>query len=126
MKQARAFFDSWFEKFSTFDDFVRSLKDKTLSEFGQSAESVIQVEKWFGGIDSPANWERCVKYGVGAPAISRFTNLVEPTVDKTLRILGPSEREKKQLAKMEEERCQAEEVLAQQREAEAHLHLHPP
>ena len=44
VKQARAFFDSWFEKFSTWDDFKRSLENNQAPEFGQSAE-VEQVDK---------------------------------------------------------------------------------
>ena len=44
VKQARAFFDSWFEKFSTWDDFKRSLENNQAPEFGLSAD-VEQIDK---------------------------------------------------------------------------------
>jgi len=58
VKQARAFFDGWFDKFSTWDDFRRVLENKESPEFGNSAD-VKQVENWFGGRDCPANYEQC-------------------------------------------------------------------
>jgi len=119
VKEARAFFDSWFDKFSTLRDFRQALENKTLKEFGQSADSSRQLLFWIGGGDSENNYANLVKYGVGAPTISRFTNLTEDTVSKVLRVEGPSEREKRMLALMEEDRRQADELIAQQREAEA-------
>lgn len=119
VKQARAFFDSWLERFSTWDEFCAALKNKGCPEFGQSA-NVDQIEGWFGGIANMLDkYNQAIKYGIGAKPISKFTNLELSSVEKTLRILGPSDREKKQLAKMEEERRKADELLAEQREAEA-------
>lgn len=118
VRQARAFFDSWFEKFPTWYDFRQSLENKQLDEFGASWD-VSQIERWFGGSDTPNNWEKSIKYGVGHSIIQRFVSgLTDDAVSKTLRILGPSDREKVMLSKMEEERRQADELLAKQREAE--------
>lgn len=118
VKQARAFFDSWFEKFPTWYDFRQSLENKQLDEFGASWD-VSQIERWFGGSDTPNNWEKSIKYGVGHSIIQRFVSgLTDDAVSKTLRILGPSDREKVMLSKMEDERRKADELLAEQREAE--------
>ena len=121
VKQARAFFDSWFDKFSTWDEFRQAANNSSLPEFGKSADCAIEkVSEWLGkASDLNERYSYLVKYGVGREVISRFTSLELPAIEKTLRILGPSEREKRQLAKMEEERRQADELIAQQREAEA-------
>lgn len=121
VKQARAFFDSWFEKFSTWDDFCQAVNINGLPEFGNSADMAInKVSEWLGSAsDLNERYSYLVKYGVGREVISRFTSLELPAVQKTLLILGPSEREKRMLAKMEEERRKADELLAEQREEEA-------
>src|SRR5512143_3301058 len=50
IKRARAFFDSWLERFSTWDLFVQGVKSDPLPEFGQSADiAIIQVTGWLGG-----------------------------------------------------------------------------
>lgn len=119
VKQARAFFDSWFDKFSTWNDFTASLENNQCPEFGQSAD-IEQIGRWFGGVaEKQDRYNQAVKYGVGHTIIQRFVSgLTDDAVAKTLRILGPSEREKLMLAKMELERIQAEELLSEQREAE--------
>ncbi len=66
VKQARAFFDSWLERFSTWDEFRQVCETKDLPEFGSSA-NVDQIEGWFGGGDSENNYSNMYKYGVGAP-----------------------------------------------------------
>jgi len=117
VKQARSFFDSWFDRFPTWDDFRHALENKSIPEFGSSWDTN-QVARWLGGGDSPATYANLVKYGVGAPTISRFTNLTEDTSAKVLSANGPSEREKRMLSVIEEERRKANELIAQQREAE--------
>lgn len=120
VKQARAFFDSWFDRFPTWGDFTASLENNQCPEFGSSWSSD-QVAGWFGGaVEKQDRYNQAVKYGVGHTIIQRFVSgLSEDAVAKTLRILGPSYREKRMLVMMEEERRQAEELIAQQREAEA-------
>lgn len=119
VKQARSFFDSWLERFPTWYDFRQSLENKQLDEFGASWD-ISQIERWFGGTDTPNNWEKSIKYGVGHSIIQRFVSgLTNDAVTKTLRILGPSDRENRMLDKMAEERRQADALIAEQREAEA-------
>lgn len=120
VKQARAFFDSWFEKFSTWEDFIASLENKQCPEFGQTAD-IEQISRWFGGAaEKQDRYNQAVKYGVGHTIIQRFVSgLTDDAVSKTLRILGPSDREKLMLSKMDEERRKADEKLAEQREEEA-------
>ena len=48
VKQARAFFDSWFDRFPTLDVFLQALESRSLKEFGISWD-VCKIEKWFGG-----------------------------------------------------------------------------
>ena len=84
VKQARAFFDSWFEKFSTWSDFKQGVENNSLSEFGESA-NIEQISNWFGGANCPNNYEQCLKYGVGREVIAGFVSgLSEDAVAKTL------------------------------------------
>lgn len=120
VKQARAFFDSWFERFPTWTDFKASLENKQCPEFGSSWD-IEQIEKWFGGAaEKQDRYNQAIKYGVGHSIIQRFVSgLTNDAVTKTLRILGPSDRENRMLDKMAEERRQADALIAEQREAEA-------
>ena len=49
-KQARAFFDSWLERFTTWDDFVQGVGNNPLPEFGDDHETAIQqITNWLVG-----------------------------------------------------------------------------
>lgn len=127
MKQARAFFDSWLERFPTWADFVQAPLSGSLPEFGPSRETAIkQVTEWLGGAAEAAhNYANIVKYGVGEAILHRFTGVRESTIEAALLALGPTAREKRMLEQVEAERKAAE--------AEARRHfrrfppvLHPP
>jgi len=118
VENARSFFDSWFERFPTWGEFRDAVLQNRIKEFGVGWD-VGKIEKWFGGT---AEKEQCYNqsllYGVGRDVLSRFTSIPESECGKVLRVKGPSKREKIMLARIEEERRQADELLAEQREAE--------
>jgi hypothetical protein len=119
IQTARKFFDSWLEKFSSWSDFTQGLASKTLPEFGQSADPIKQVSYWLGGTHvAPAQYAYIAKYGVGAPMLSRFTRIKENTVNSTLTLIGPSEREVRMQGVREAERAAAEAEVRRLKEIE--------
>lgn len=84
VKQARAFFDSWLDRFPTWLDFKRSLENNQAPEFGSSWD-IEQIARWFGGRDCPANYEQCVKYGVGHTIIHNFISGLSDFADAALQ-----------------------------------------
>lgn len=86
IKQGRAFFDSWLERFPAWSDFVQSVGSDRLAEFGPSRGTAInQVTDWLGGAaEAPNQYARIVKYGVGYQILHRFTGIPESTIKAAL------------------------------------------
>lgn len=119
IKTARSFFDSWFERFPTWDTFQAAVLQNGCPEFGSSWD-ICQIEKWFGGSSEKQDrYNQSLKYGVGREVLSRFTGIAESECAKVLRAKGPTPRELLMLEEIEKERRKADGLIAAQREAES-------
>lgn len=90
IKQGRAFFDDWLERFPQWDDFVQGVESNPLAEFGPRRETALQqVTEWLGGAAEAAhNYANIVKYGVEEDTLHRFTASPRPRDQRHGMVLG--------------------------------------